>query len=132
MRCPCTNGCSVRTTASTSGSSGIGAWSDPEKVKTRLERQRMFPCLGFGSIAERRKNRPAFIPIGKLVGVVTAARLPRFARGNQQNGLVPVRGIGHEAHGRPVSLCRRTDAVNGARLRLSRNAENCLQKAFMP
>src|SRR5713226_2061839 len=43
--------------------------------RARLESKRVLPCGCLGSIAEWRENGFAFIPVGKLIGVMTAARL---------------------------------------------------------
>ncbi len=40
-------------------------------------------CLS--GIAEGRENGFAFVPIGKLIGVVAAARLAGLSRGDQHN-----------------------------------------------
>src|SRR5712692_7811007 len=53
--------------------------------KTRFESERVFPRARFGSIAERGENGFAFVPVGKLIGVVAATRLAGLSRGNEQN-----------------------------------------------
>src|SRR5713101_3650662 len=58
--------------------------------RARLESEGVLPHVCLGSIAERRENRFAFIPVGKLIGVMAAAGLAGLSRGNQQNGFIPV------------------------------------------
>src|SRR6266436_4652272 len=84
-------------------------------------------CLS--GIAEGRENGFAFVPIGKLIGVVAAARLAGLSRGDQQDRMVPIARVCHKAHGRAVSFCCRSDAVNGSRLRFVRNAEESFQES---
>ena len=43
------------------------------RSRTRLERECVFPRVRLGSIAERREDGFAFIPVGKLIGVMAAA-----------------------------------------------------------
>ncbi len=64
--------------------------------RSRLEGERAFSSLRFGGIAERRENGFAFVPVGKLIGVVAAAGLAGLSRGEEQNGFIPIRRIGHE------------------------------------
>jgi len=52
----------------------------------------------FGGVAERRDDGPALIPIRELIGVVAAAELARLSGRNEENGIVPIGGIGDEAH----------------------------------
>lgn len=42
----------------------------------RLESERMLRRTGFCSFAERREDGLSFVPVGKLIGIVAAARLP--------------------------------------------------------
>src|SRR5437867_11963405 len=84
-------------------------------------------CLS--RIAEGRENGFAFVPIGKLIGIVAAARLAGLSCGNQKYGHVPVAWVRHEAHCRAMGLRRRSDAVNGSRLRFVRNAEESFQQS---
>src|SRR6267378_8066213 len=90
----------------------------------------MFSRACFSSIAEGRKNGLAFVPVGKLIGIVTAPRLAGLSSGNQQYGHVPIAWVRHEAHCRAMSLRRRSDAVNGSRLWFVRNAEELFQQSF--
>src|SRR6267143_7223974 len=85
---------------------------------------------GFSSVAEGRKNGLAFVPIGKLIGIVAAPWLAGLSRGNQQNGIVPIARVCHKAHGRAMRLRRCTYAVNSSRLRLVRNAEELFEQSF--
>src|SRR5262249_41082909 len=67
------------------GSETIALWPAPcsqnlrsshlSNSMCRLQCERVFAFLRFGSVAERLKNRPAFIPGGKLIGIVAATRL---------------------------------------------------------
>src|SRR5260370_40010 len=68
---------------------------------TRFERERMLFSQGLSGIAKRSKNRLAFVPIRKLVQIVAAPGLPRFAGSSEENRLIPVCGIRHKTHGRP-------------------------------
>src|SRR6266403_1356528 len=77
----------------------------------------MFSRTCLSRVAEGRKNGLAFVPIGKLIGVVAAARLARLPRGDQQDRMVPIARVCHKAHGRPMGLRRRSDAINGSRVR---------------
>ena len=45
------------------------------RSRTGSECERVFCGLGFGSVAERRENRFAFVSIGELIGIVAAAGL---------------------------------------------------------
>src|SRR5882672_7611451 len=90
----------------------------------------MFSRAFLSSITEGRKNGLAFVPVGKLIGIVAAPRLAGLSCGNQQYGHVPIAGVGHEAHCRAMSLRRRSDAVDGSRLRFVRNAEELFQQSF--
>src|ERR1700674_1429835 len=89
----------------------------------------MFSRTCLSSIAERRKNGLAFVPVGKLIGIVAASRLAGLSCGNQQYGHVPIAWVRHEAHCRAMSLRRRAYAVNGSRLRFVRNAEEFSQQS---
>src|SRR6267378_2726399 len=90
----------------------------------------MFARAGFSSVAEGRKNRLAFVPKGKLIGIVAAPRLAGLSGGNQQNGIVPIAQVCHKAHGRAMRLRDRAYAVNSSRLRFARNAEELFQESF--
>ena len=90
----------------------------------------MFAGFGFGEIAKRHDDGFAFVPIGKLIGIVTTAKLPGFARGNQKDGVIPVGKIGDEAHGGAVVRGRGADTVSGAGLRFAGDAEEALEKAL--
>src|SRR5260370_23150997 len=92
----------------------------------------MFSSVRFDSVAERGENGLSFIPVGKLVGIVAAARLPGLSRGYQENRFIPVCGVSHKAHRGPMSPCGRTHAINRPRLGLVRDAQKTLQKAFTP
>src|SRR5713226_3230671 len=100
--------------------------------RARLESERVLPRVCLGSIAERRENRFAFIPIGKLIGVMAAARLAGLSRGNQQNGFIPVSRVADKAHGGAVSIGSGANAVASARLGFVRNAEKFPQQALPP
>src|SRR6267143_2568225 len=100
--------------------------------RARLESERVLPCACFGSIAERRENGFAFIPAGKLIGVMAAARLAGLSSGNQQNGFIPVSGVADKAHRGAMRLCSCTHAVHRSRLRFVRDAEESPQQAFPP
>src|SRR6266436_10347238 len=90
----------------------------------------MFSRTCLSRVAEGRKNGLAFVPIGKLIGIVAAPRLAGLSRGDQQDRMVPIARICHKAHGRPMGLRRRSDAVNGSRLRFVRNAEELFKQSF--
>src|SRR5208337_826195 len=57
----------------------------------RIQGQRVFSGLGFGSVAEGRVNRFALEPVMKLVGVVLAAGLARLSRRDEEDGTIPIR-----------------------------------------
>src|SRR5271169_5116195 len=90
----------------------------------------MFPRAGIGSIAERREDGFALVPVGKLIGIVAAAGLAGFSRGNEQDGLIPITGVCHEAQRGTMSLSGRAHAVERSRLRLVGTAEEALQQAL--
>src|SRR5260370_33749268 len=90
--------------------------------RCRLEGERVLSSFSFGGIAERRENGFAFVPVGKLIGVVAAAGLAGLSRGDEQNGFIPVGGIGHESHCRALVLQSRSHhAAFSSRLRRLRN-----------
>ena len=80
----------------------------------RFQSQRVLPHPGFPRIAKRLIDRIAFVPEGKLVGIVAAAQLTGLSGGNQKDRFVPVSEIGDEAHGRTVAFRSRTHAVTCA------------------
>lgn len=92
----------------------------------------MLPRIRFGGIAERRENGSAFVPVGKLIGIVAAAELSGLSRGKQQDGLIPVSGIGDKPHRRAVALHGSAYTVIGSRQRLVGDAKKAFQWAFMP
>src|SRR5712691_8504368 len=97
---------------------------------TGFESERVFARVRFGGIAERRENRSALAPVGKLIGVVAAAGLAGLARGDEQNGFIPVSGVCHKAHRWTVSFCGSTHAIKRSRLGLVGDAEEPLQHTF--
>src|SRR5260370_14744298 len=88
-----------------------------------LQRQSMLPRMRFGCIAEGLVDRAALVPIGKLIGVVAAARLTGLAAGDEHDGLVPVCEVGHKTHGRTVMIGRGTGTIRSAGLGLARHAQ---------
>ena len=58
--------------------------------RPRFEGKGMFSSVRFGSVAERGENGLSFIPVGKLVGIVAATRLPGLSRGYQENRFIPI------------------------------------------
>src|SRR5260370_2742520 len=99
--------------------------------RTRFERERVLSLFRLGSVAERPKDRLAFVPKRKLIGIMTAARLAGLTGSNQQNGFIPVSGVCHEAHSWAVSLSGRAYAVLRSRLRLISDAEEAFQQSFV-
>src|SRR5262249_16165150 len=97
-----------------------------------LQRQCVFARRRLGLIGKWRENRLALFPIGKLIGIVRASELTRLTSRNQQNGLIPVRGIGDEAHRRPMRFGGGAYAVHRSRLRLAGDAEECSEQPFLP
>src|SRR6202140_4666832 len=97
-----------------------------------FQRQSMFPRVRFCYIAEALIDRPAFVPIGKLVRVVGAAGLTRLAAGDEHDGLVPICEVGDETHGGAVVFRCGTWAVGCAGLRLVRDAQKILQETGAP
>src|SRR5205085_9254967 len=100
------------------------------KLRCRFQSETVLTHAGLRGIAEWLKDRLAFVPITKLVGIMAAAELARLSRRDQKNRFVPIPEIGHESHCRPMAFGSCTNAVAGARLWLARNAENCLQSAL--
>lgn len=92
-----------------------------------LEGEGVFAGFGFGGDAEGGKDGLAFIPIRKLVSVMTAAELAGFASGHELDGAVPIGKIGDKAH--RWTMVRRCGAraVASAGLRQVREAENALK-----
>src|SRR6266446_6569007 len=92
----------------------------------------MFSGLRLCSIAKRRENRFAFVPVRELIGVMTAARLAGLSCRNEQDGLVPVGRISDESHCRAVVLQGSShNAVFSSRLRFARDAEKAFQRALV-
>src|SRR5260370_13657114 len=100
--------------------------------RTGIERECVFPRVRLGSIAERREDGFAFIPVGKLIGVMAAAWLSGLSRGDEQNGFIPVSRVADKAHRGAVGMGGGANAVDGSRLGLVRDAEESLQQAFVP
>src|SRR5437660_10579643 len=99
---------------------------------SRLESERMLSSLCLSGIGERGENGFAFVPVGKLVGVMAAPRLAGLPRGDEHNGFIPVFGVADKAHRRAVSLHGRAHAVLRSRLRLVRDAEESFQQTVVP
>src|SRR4029077_4429727 len=59
---------------------------------TRLQSQRMLFRLRLACVAERPVDRLAIQPVGKLIPVMLASRLPRFPGRNQDDRFIPIRG----------------------------------------
>src|ERR1700719_1872240 len=93
------------------------------RSRIRFEREGMFSLFRLGSVTERPKDRLAFVPKRKLIGVMAAARLAGLTGSNQQNGFIPVFGVCHETHSGAVSLSGRAYAVLRSGLRLIGDAE---------
>src|ERR1700734_2395280 len=129
MRRPSTRGRRVWATASTSGNSGILNGNRLDQP-SRFQSQRVFARSGFGCIAIGSNDRLAFIPIGKLIGIVAAADLTGFACREEQYGLIPVGEIGDESHGGPMALGRGANAVARAGLRFSGDAQEMFQETI--
>jgi len=68
-------------------------------------------------IAERGGQPVATEPGGEVIAVVRAEHLPRLAHRHVHQRIVPVRQIGHEAHGRPNAAARLFHRVARAPLR---------------
>src|SRR5258708_2098103 len=67
------------------------------RSRTRLERECVFPRVRLGSIAERRENGFALVPVGKLIGVMAAARLAVLPGADEQNAFIPVSPVYNKA-----------------------------------
>ena len=91
----------------------------------------MFFGFGFGGVREWAKDGLAFVPVGKLVGVVFTAGLAGLSGSNQHDGIIPVCKIGHEALGRAMGPAGSARAPNGACLRAPGNAEQFFQSAVV-
>src|SRR5260370_8835786 len=102
------------------------------RSRARLERECVFPRVRRGRIAERRENGFALVPVGKLIGVMAAARLAGLPGGDEQNGFIPVSGVADKAHRGAVGMGGGANAVDGSRLGPVRDAEESLQQAFVP
>ena len=83
-----------------------------------------------GGVGKRREDGDTFVPMAELIRVVAAAELAALASGDQHEGIVPVAGVGDEAHGGAVMAggCARTEC--GAPLRLAGDAEKLFEPAF--
>src|SRR4029077_9946498 len=93
-----------------------------------LQRQSMLPRTRFRCIAERLVDRAALVPIGKLIGVVRAARLTGLAAGDEHDGVVPISEISDKTHGWTVVFGGRTRAVGGSGLRHASDAQKSLER----
>ena len=67
----------------------------------------------------------------ELIFIMFAAWLAGLSRGNQKNGLVPIREIGYETLGRPVMTGSGTRTERGAGLGLIGKAQQFLQEALL-
>src|SRR5207248_10271726 len=99
--------------------------------RTRLESECVPARVRLGRIAERRENGLAFVPVGKLIGVMATTRLPGLSCGEEQNRFIPISGVANKTHRGAMILRRRAYAVNGSRLGLVRDAEESLQQTIV-
>src|SRR5262249_17537294 len=86
-------------------------------------------CRRSRSVAKRLHDGLSIKPRRKLVGIMTASGLAALAAGNEQNGVVPVCGVGNEAHRRAVPLRCGARAETRSGLRLVWNAQEKFQPA---
>src|SRR6266849_879522 len=91
--------------------------------RARLESECVLPRVCLGSIAERRENRCAFIPVGKLIGGMAAARLAGLSRGKEENRFSPLPRDAGKAHGGAVRSGSGASGVPDGRWGFVRDAD---------
>ena len=90
----------------------------------------MFARGGLSGVGEGCGDGKAFVPVTKLIRVMTAAELATLAAGDEHQGVIPIAWVCDEAHGRPVMGRRGARTETGAALRFAGDAEELFEPAL--
>ena len=103
----------------------------PTSLIPRHQSQRVRRRALQSRVAELRRNPSSREPFWKLILIIITGHLPRFARRNFHQRVIPVRSVRHHSHARPVCGSHRFDAARRAGLFDRPNAEYSREKSCL-